>query len=1447
MGSAAESSEVDRPVDRFSRLWRPDAPVPDVFVFLASVPGLSLVERLEILLADQRLRWIRGQPLPLRVYLSAFPDIAERGEMVRALVDGERHGRRKSAGRLNETILDPSPEVLLSETPTEAVDVRPIPELPEPGAGGPARVEELPTGSSPAQAGSGVLRSTRGPAEGAPTSDGSNLDFDLDERHHLRSEAEALRAMLDAVRFTLVRRLGTGGMGVVYEAYDQKRGELVALKTMRRVDPTALVRFKQEFRSLADCTHPNLVNLYELFAVDDRWFFTMELVEGTDFVSHVRSSAADLALRERERHPPNDAADGTAPARADGASRQFDEVRLRDALRQLAEGVEALHRSGKLHRDIKPTNVLVTSEGRVVLLDFGLTADLESSGGHRTAERQIVGTLAHMSPEQAGGLPIDAASDWYSVGVILFEAMTGRLPFVGPSQELIVAKQTSRPPSPAELVPNLPEDLVRLCVDLLARDPPARPSGREIIRRATGHDPGGLDPPERSRPLPLIGRSRHLQVLDSAFTRLARGRTQSIFVFGRTGTGKTTLIHSFLQGLTTHEEAVVLSGRCYERESVPYKALDNLFDALARYLRGLPARRIASILPPDVGHLARVFPVLEGVPAVATARREAPELPDPQELRIRAFSSLRELFRRLANDVPLVLTVDDLQWGDADSANLLADVLGATQAPVLLFLGSFRTEDAEECPFLVQIRRSITAQPSQPEHRELSVEALTQSEARELTLALLGRDDPVARAQAHVVARESGGNPLFIDELVKHIRGGGPIDHWEAIGRLDLDEVLWQRIGRQPEEARRLLGAVAVSGRPIAQATAFQATELDAGARVALASLRTARLIRLIGQADQEEIEIYHDRIRETIVAHLPPDRLRWHHERLAQAIGASGTVDPELLAGHYRGAGDLARAGEHYARGADQAAAALAFDHAARLYRTALDLHPRSPEATRALRRKLGDALANAGRGAEAAQAYLDAAASAPGDEALELKRLATTQLLISGDIDRGLSLLRTLLDPLGLRMPETPARSLISLVWHRAILRARGLRFRPRDEASVPARSRARIDLCWSAVAGLSMYNPIRGADFQARGLLLALQAGEPFRIARAIAMEAAHLSTAGPSVEGRVASLIGTASALADAMDSPHARGMVELVRGISSLLFGRWKAAIEALDRSERQFRDHCTGVAWERDTGHNLAMWALFHAGNLPELRRRWAILSREAQERGDRYAASSLNTFYATILRLAADEIPEIEAEIEATLAARHGRAFNLPLASASDAIMHIDLYRGDVTRAWARLGTVWAEYHRALLLRIQHLRIQMHELRARTAIAAAERSQQPAPLLEMAERDARRLGREAQPWAAAHAHYIRAAVAACREDVVLAADELAIAADLFDRADMPLHSRLMHFRLGEIQSSQECRDRRHEAERWLREQGIAAPTRWAGMLAPGFARISTESSETSY
>ncbi|MBX3271185.1 MAG: protein kinase [Sandaracinaceae bacterium] len=137
-------------------------------------------------------------------------------------------------------------------------------------------------------------------------------------------------------RFELRRRLGEGGMGVVYEAYDAERRQLVALKTLQRADARSLLRFKNEFRALHDIEHPNLVSLYELFEHEGAWFFTMELVEGVDFLTHVRGHEPRAGL---------------------------DEAKLRAAMGELARGVVALHRADRVHRDIKPSNLRGDARG----------------------------------------------------------------------------------------------------------------------------------------------------------------------------------------------------------------------------------------------------------------------------------------------------------------------------------------------------------------------------------------------------------------------------------------------------------------------------------------------------------------------------------------------------------------------------------------------------------------------------------------------------------------------------------------------------------------------------------------------------------------------------------------------------------------------------------------------------------------------------------------------------------------------------------------------------------------------------------------------------------------------------------------------------------------------------------------------------------------------------
>ena len=365
-----------------------------------------------------------------------------------------------------------------------------------------------------------------------------------------------------------------------------------------------------------------------------------------------------------------------------------------------------------------------------------------------------------------------------------------------------------------------------------------------------------------------------------------------------------------------------------------------------------------------------------------------------------------------------------------------------------------------------------------------------------------------------------------------------------------LDQVLWARVVRLPEPARRLLEVIAVSGRPLSQTAACRAVDLGQDERAALAVLRSGRLIRSAGTstgqaAEREVIETYHDRVRETLVAHLTPEARVDCHERLALALLDSGETDPETLAVHFQGANQPERAAAYFARGADQAAETLAFDRAAKLYRLALEMQPgagdRSQEDRRRLRTKLGDALADAGRGAEAAREYLAARPGAAVAEALELERRAAMQFLISGHVDEGIAVLRSVLHAVGMTLPSSPRSALRSLILSRLRLRLRlgGIGFRERDPGAVSPEELSRIDICWAAVAGLSLVAPLPAAVFQTRNLLLSLRAGEPYRVARALAMQAFHTASAGGPSRQRTLRFLQAADTLATARrTSPRA---------------------------------------------------------------------------------------------------------------------------------------------------------------------------------------------------------------------------------------------------------------------------------------------------------------------
>jgi eukaryotic-like serine/threonine-protein kinase len=379
-------------------------------------------------------------------------------------------------------------------------------------------------------------------------------------------------------------------------------------------------------------------------------------------------------------------------------------------------------------------------------------------------------------------------------------------------------------------------------------------------------------------------------------------------------------------------------------------------------------------------------------------------------------------------------------------------------------------------------------------------------------------------------------------------------------------------------------------------------------------------------------------------------------------------------------------------------------------------------------------------------------------------------------------------------------------------------------------------RIDVCWSAAVGLSVVDTVRGADFQARGLLLSLEAGEPSRIARSLAMEAAHAASTGGSNRKASARLLEKAEGLAHRAQDAYARAMVTLGRGVAAYLEGRWRDAQESCDDAETIFRDQCTGVAWELDTAHAFALWGLSHLGEVAELSRRWPILLAQARERGDLYAAMNLSTYLMSVVRLAADDPATARSELRETMAQWSRQGYHVQHNDALWAAVQIELYCGAGQSAWELIRQSWPALRRSLLLRVQFIRTSMYFLRGRAALAAAVelKSSRPAEarsLLAVAASAARKLEGEGMPCPRAYAQLIRGSLAALGGDGRHAAILLAEAVERFEGVNMQLCAAAIRRRVGELVGGGCGRADVDLADRWMTEQRIQNPAGMASMI----------------
>ena len=1193
-------------------------------------------------------------------------------------------------------------------------------------------------------------------------------------------------------RFRVLRRLGAGGMGVVYAARDQLRDEVVALKTLRRAGAADLYYLKREFRGLADVAHPNLVCLYELFVDDDRRFFTMELVNGVSFVEYAR-------------------APGTAPLDID---------RLVDALGQLIDGVIALHRRGKLHRDIKPSNVLVTPEGRVVILDFGLLA--EALPEPASESRYLRGgTPAYMAPEEVSGAAPSEASDWYGIGVTLFEALTGRLPFEGSPAEVLRLKQTADAPDPVPVAADIPAELSAICIGLLSRDPAERLKGPDARRRLLRDTNERLTDRASStaHDTPFIGRQRELSALAAAARDAGDGRAMTVGVYGPSGIGKSAVVRRFLSQFVRQSQGVVLVGRCYENESVPFKALDGVIDDLSGYLASLPANEVAALLPADLSALTRVFPVLLQVEAVSVAsrNRELDSL-DPLRVRRRAFDALGVMLSRLASRRSLVVWIDDLQWADEDSILLLDELLGPARPQAMLTLLGFRSEELETKPFL----QALLDRAGRDGWSALRLEPMPEDEAHALIECLLPAAPSLTEPDRQRMTREAGGSPLVLEQLALYAGA----NRGEAAAAPTFAAMFESRLSALPQEARHFLETLAICGRPVAPEIVCDACAIARDRQSLVVMLRASHLIRSSGSSAR--VETYHDRIREVLAGRIATDDGRRIHGRMVAALLARGSDDCDSLFEHYRGAGDLENASIQAGLAAEKASHALAFDRAAVFYAHALQL---GNSSSADWQEALATALANAGRPAEAAEAYLQAAAGADHPRQVELRRRAAEQFLTGGHIDRGLDLIRSVLESVGLSLASSPQVSMARVVWRRARLALRGLRYTPRPAEEIDANTLLRLDTTWAVATGLGLVDVASGSDFIAWHLHAALDAGEPSRIARGLAIESSARNADWMFRPG-ASRLARLGADLANEIGTPQAQAITLLADSVSACAQGEWRRTLVSGEQALAILRDRCIGVTWELNMAQNMVIWGLMYLGEFGEVSRRLPVILADARRRGNLYLATELCT-RCNIVWLMADDPDTGEREALAALANWSPKGFHRQHYSALLARAQTALYRGNSREAWRLMAEQEPKIRWSLLTRVQAFRVEINYLRGRCAVAMAA-SDGARGYLRYARTCARRIAREEMHWSTPISLLLQAGIASVEGRADAADAHLREAVARFDPAEMGLYAAVARRRLPAARRDAANLEEARRATEWMAAQQIKNPENLTRMLVPG-------------
>ncbi len=1208
-------------------------------------------------------------------------------------------------------------------------------------------------------------------------------------------------------------------MGEVFRAADLELGGEVAVKILSSVNATDIIRLKAEFRALANIVHPNLVDLHELFVNDKTAFFTMEVVNGVELVEYLGGALGRAATPER-----------------------ID--KLRDAARQLALALHAVHAGGKLHRDVKPSNVMVTDAGRVVLLDFGLSEAFGSAD--EASPAGIAGTLQYMAPEQAWGKRLEPAADWYSVGVTLFEAITGVLPVDGNPAEILQRKQVYRSASLRADGFDIPPELDELLQRLLAVDPSARPTAPEIVRALGGEllADGELVGAGTQTGLPkLVGRSAELAQLAGALLDCADGTHRLVHLVGPSGIGKTSILHE----LATRQphDCRILSARCHPQETVAFNAIDGLIDDLIQRLPQQTALASHQLAPDQRAALIRVFPALG--PTVDQAGNPLPPV-DTDQLRLRqlAFVGLSSLLLALAVEAPLLLWLDDVQWADADSGAILRSLVRTRGRRGITIVLAYRDTDRATSACLEVLEDSSEEEPVGYRRSVMELQPLSGADGWELVESITSTSNQVA-SRDHIknVVDQAAGVPFLLCELARHLSSSGGKEE-----ELGLDALLRRRMGALPAESQAVLEVLCVAGSPLSQAVALRAAGYSDANRTLLTGLERLLVLRT-ADVRSRTVEVYHHRIRDHILVGMPAPKRREYHRQIAFSL--LSTRHPNLLASvdHFEAASDLDSLRRYVVPAAEGAARVLAFGRAAQLYRRAIQLETRDLAAYE-LRYRLGVALANMGHGKEAGDAFSEAADLLKREKQTEprqvlmLRQRAAEQYIQVGHYEQGMAELTAVLDELAVPFPRDRGVALRKATLLRLASLARRMHQAGEPDEAPSELSLQRFDALWATGMRISMFDHTRSSYAVIRCALDAVALGDRSRLTRALSLEAANLATIPAALfQTRADQLLERARSLEQRGVTDYDRAFVRAAGGIVSAFRGQYKESLAALDWAIAHLRATVPGNHWECTLWEVWTYYALTNLGELRELSQRVTAALNEGQPRQDRFLIWCASIGHAAMAWLAQDRADRVTQQAEQTrdwlpkdYTSQHFEHFNSRL--------HCELYRERGLLAWEMCEREWPLLKRNHFLKLAYLRDQLIELRARAALAGAAElratgrretasGMSAAALLEVANSCATSIEKHGLHPCQAWVTYLRALVAIQQGQLDAAASGMQRAVLEFDTRGMQLYretARAVAGQLRPVSSNSQV----SQALDWFQSQGVVAPHSMVRMLAPGTA-----------